>query len=343
MRKWLSILLFIPLLAIAGKDVNFNRVVVFGDSLSDTGNLWSTDGHVLPKSPPYFHGHFSNGKMWDERFYAHYFPGRSDFADYNYAVGGAGAYWSLSAPLPYTTNMEITNYFDSHDNHDNTKVLYVLWIGANNYLRLKHYSGSTSTEVVHAIKKQLERLIDHGGNKFLVPGLPLMGITPDARENHKMDILNRMTEEHNQKLEEMLADMRQAHPDFTFVSFDAAGYLRDVLADPEKFGIRHLVDACYTGGYTFKPSNKDMQEYAFANLAQSPIGAGQLSMETVTSNPSLNAALKVGMYYERFGAHELNCDDFLFWDHVHPSTHAHEYLAEYVINTVDKAGLVAVQ
>ena len=38
----------------------FSELVVFGDSLSDTGNLYAASGG-FPPSPPYFDGNFSNG------------------------------------------------------------------------------------------------------------------------------------------------------------------------------------------------------------------------------------------------------------------------------------------
>src|SRR5262245_37490212 len=61
-------LYLVPVLAVA---VPFREVVVFGDSLSDTGNVFTVTEPVLaeaiPVSPPYFQGRFSNGPVWVER------------------------------------------------------------------------------------------------------------------------------------------------------------------------------------------------------------------------------------------------------------------------------------
>src|SRR6266536_3488274 len=55
----------VPVLAAAGP---FREVLVFGDSLSDTGNVLAVTEPVLaeaiPISPPYFQGRFSNGPVW---------------------------------------------------------------------------------------------------------------------------------------------------------------------------------------------------------------------------------------------------------------------------------------
>ena len=46
-------------------DAPFSEIVVFGDSLSDTGNLNLASGGVFA-GPPYFSGRFSNGPVWVE-------------------------------------------------------------------------------------------------------------------------------------------------------------------------------------------------------------------------------------------------------------------------------------
>ena len=43
---------------------SYDRLVVFGDSLSANGNLYAISGQ--PTSPPYFPGRFSNGPVFPE-------------------------------------------------------------------------------------------------------------------------------------------------------------------------------------------------------------------------------------------------------------------------------------
>lgn len=43
---------------------NFSQFYVFGDSLSDTGNVFNASGGLIPPDPPYSQGRFSNGDIW---------------------------------------------------------------------------------------------------------------------------------------------------------------------------------------------------------------------------------------------------------------------------------------
>src|SRR5687767_14594773 len=80
----LTAILFAPIRSEA-KDVPFERIIVLGDSLSDTGNFFELSGGFPP--PPYFEGRASNGRLWVE-YLADGF-GMSIPAGDNFAVYGA--------------------------------------------------------------------------------------------------------------------------------------------------------------------------------------------------------------------------------------------------------------
>ena len=61
-----------------------NRIVAFGDSLSDTSNTFNGSQWIFPNSNSWFLGHFSNGLVWTE-----YLANAKNLPLYNWAVGGA--------------------------------------------------------------------------------------------------------------------------------------------------------------------------------------------------------------------------------------------------------------
>ncbi|CEG55512.1 Phosphatidylcholine-sterol acyltransferase (fragment) [Legionella fallonii LLAP-10] len=118
-------------------------MVIFGDSISDTGNLYRFMWNKLPISPPYYQGRFSNGPLWIEQLYSSYSP--QDYVDgfQNYAVGGTGAVFSYKQNLPFTFGREVSDYLYWNTYGKKATTLYTIWIGANNYL-----NGPTNIESI---------------------------------------------------------------------------------------------------------------------------------------------------------------------------------------------------
>src|SRR5512137_1549299 len=79
----------------------FTGLTFFGDSLTDTGNVFVASGGSTPP-PPYFNGRFSNGPVWAESLATGLgFPTSSNAAllgGNNYAFGGARITASGSVP-----------------------------------------------------------------------------------------------------------------------------------------------------------------------------------------------------------------------------------------------------
>jgi phospholipase/lecithinase/hemolysin len=63
----------------------FDKIVFFGDSLSDNGNFYNFVLGYMPKSPPYFNGRFANGPTWAEHVEKYFFD-KSYVVGLNYAV-----------------------------------------------------------------------------------------------------------------------------------------------------------------------------------------------------------------------------------------------------------------
>lgn len=324
----------------------FDTMVIFGDSLSDNGNLYNFMWHTLPVSPPYYLGHFSNGELWAEQLYRSYFPTDYVTGFQNYAVGGAGAVLSYKQYLPYTLTMELNNYFYWHTYGKKDTTLYALWIGGNNYLNAPYNEESITESVVNAIGGAIERLIKGGGTKFLIANLPDLAKTPYAKESKKQDLFSRLTRLHNDKLAKKINDLRTQYPEITLVYFDVYSFFNKGLEQASDWGFTHISEPCYLGGYIGwltkqEPSEQKLKDF----YSQKDPNFQTMDWALIKNNPQLKEAATASYLYQLLPAKNqeeaLHCEEYVFWDRIHPSTKAHTYIAEQARVLLDEAGLRA--
>ena len=148
---------------------NFQRLVVFGDSLSDNGNSFVSVGRP---QPPYYKGRWTNGANWVDYFSyfssvnRHFLPATAYLENRgtNFAVAG-----SDSALLAG----QIGTYLATTGGRAFANDLYVIWIGANDFLQ-----GLSARNTVSDIEAGLVSLRGAGAKNFLVINLPDISLTP---------------------------------------------------------------------------------------------------------------------------------------------------------------------
>lgn len=279
----------IMLLTATANATTINKVYIFGDSLSDNGNLYALSGQIIP-AKPYFNGHFSNGLIWPELLMEKLQMSQSQLEDY--AFGGAETH----SQMPPGLLIQAENYLSEHAQAD-PDGLYVVWIGANNYIYNPESVEENIAVTIGDIKTVVSQLAERGARHFLVPNIPDIGITPWA---HKEDSVRQSLEfskhmheislQHNDELKIMLAELREGFAnngqDVDILEFDIFTYLSQAIANPESFGINNVVDSCFDGGLFGEEGS------------------------TLCDDPNSH----------------------LFWDFVHPTTKIHGYIAEYINN-----------
>lgn len=185
---------------------DYSRIVVFGDSLSDTGNVaylaHEQYGVYAPGFYPtlgldYTKGRFTDGAetipaaqnyegVWIEQLAAQ-MPSRPEIKDsldggtnyaYGFATTGNGTsplcFESLCVPVE-NIGQQITDYLSTHPKIDN-HTLVVIWGGADDLL-----SATSVNDIVDAAVREtfnIQRLIQAGATQILVPNLPPLGLTP---------------------------------------------------------------------------------------------------------------------------------------------------------------------
>lgn len=340
-------------LAAIAADNRFDTMVIFGDSMSDNGNLYRYTLHLLPNSPPYYRGHFSNGQLWVEYLYDSYFPSTYKKGFQDYAVGGAGAVLSRKGILPVTLAMEVNDYLYWHTYGHIESSLFTIWVGANNYLKAPDNVEELTSEVVKAISMAIERLIAKGGNKFLLANLPDLTRMPIAKNNSNAMLLNYLTLAHNRKLAVLIDKLRAKYPNCVFIYFDTYAFVNQSIDKAADYGFDNISDPCYLGRYagwlamlhaqqTITPNNETLHQYL---QQQSPTLTKEQWL-MIKTNPDLREAALTGYRYSllplALQTQKLQCDNYVFWDKVHPTTMMHKLIAEQIKLQIRKAGLLAV-
>jgi phospholipase/lecithinase/hemolysin len=171
-------------------DRRFDQLVVFGDSLSDTGNLSKGLGGKFPPSPPFFNGRFSDGPLWLE----YLAPELGISQVINFAVGGSTTGRSNIASL-LAAGQDLGKLPGVLDQIDlfagqlaasgapkaNPNALYVVWGGANDFLSLPPDPLGAIQSVLASIgnvAQAVTTLAGLGAKTILVPNLPDLGVTP---------------------------------------------------------------------------------------------------------------------------------------------------------------------
>lgn len=268
----------------------FSNLYVFGDSLSDTGNVSLATGGSVPNAP-YYAGRFSNGPNYVDDLGAKLglsaLPSRAGGT--NYANGGARTN-SHFLGQPFGILGQVNNYVSSLSADPNA--LYVVFGGANDIqdaiaASISNFGAAQSlvTAAVNNIDTALRNLANDGAKQFLVPNTPDLSIVPRVSMlgiPSLSFVVNLFATQFNTLLDSKL-DTLQIDLGVNITRFDTFSVLNDVVANPGNFGFTNVTDPCYTG---------DDKNFT---------GGG-----TVCSNP----------------------DQYAFWDTIHPTAQLHQILAD---------------
>lgn len=270
--------------ALAQAGPMFSNLVVFGDSLSDTGNTRNVVGAnsgLLANLAGYgSNGRFSNGILWHETMAnvigeapatASRVAGANNW---NYAYGGARVDNATGASTgvlrqyaDYTTRVGAAGA--------DPNALFVLWAGGNDARDLVG-NASPLTGIGNSIaglQGIISGLIGQGATSFMVPNLPDLGKIPENRGSSREASATNVSVLWN----EALLDMLMGFADQADIYFlDVYSIFNDVIDKPATYGFTNTTGQCRSLGF-----------FGF------------------TENSCANAS------------------QWVFWDAIHPTTAAH--------------------
>jgi phospholipase/lecithinase/hemolysin len=209
----------------------YSAVFVYGDSLSDNGNLYGVSG--IPPAP-YYNGRFSNGPVAVEQLAAQLGAPLSDFAWGGATTGignsgDGGSQTSLGAfGLPGMLS-ELAAYPVPPALISSS--LFVVWGGANDF-----EAGGSVTNAITDINAIVASLQASGATHILVPGLPDLGLTP---EFYGDAAATAFSQQFNQGLQSTLPS--------GVVYSDLYSLLNLVTQNPGAYGLTDVTTPCFNG------------------------------------------------------------------------------------------------
>lgn len=299
----------LPLKAAAA---TFSQLFVFGDSLSDTGNLFNASGETAPpENLGYFNGRVSNGPNWIDYLaqdlnlstptpVLDVLDGISPTDGINFAFSGATSETAntIDSQLPgLQQQIGLSTIAPSDPN-----ALYIVWIGANDYLPTTSPSFTPFTSpqtTVANIAGAVTALAGVGAKNIIVANLPNLGQTPIANGLNPFSPIPVPPDTSTR-----LNDLTEAHNALLATTLDS-------------------LDA------SLKSQNVNLISLDINSLFQEVTNPATSPFTNVTDPCILN----------------LSCTDpnqFLFWDGSHPTTAGHKLIGEFAFDRLQGNGVQSV-
>ncbi len=251
----------------------YTSIVVFGDSLSDTGNVaYLTHDKYGVRIPgpdaDYTDGRFTDGAdtlppaekyfgVWIEQLAAK-MPSKPEIKDSldggtDYAYGfattgsGTGAFtFGPSDSLSVNVNnigQQITDYLATHPKI-NDKTLFIVWGGAIDVL----YATSQDNVIDAGINQTLniQRLIDAGATQFIVPNLPPLGLVPRLNGSSTTSIpATEASVLYNTVLGSGIALLYEFNHDkrLQISQLDVFALFNKIVANPSDYSLENIADS----------------------------------------------------------------------------------------------------
>ena len=245
--------------ASAANAQTYNRLVVFGDSLSDNGNLYAVTGGTQPLSPPYYQGRFSNGPVFTELLgfnAGRYAAGAPVTGSVNYAFGGARTDSALSPP---GMRNQLAAYVAGGGTFGANDLVSILG-GANNIFQAIPAAGvspsptGAMTPVVLGAVSDINFLVNQvataGAGTVLVTNLPRLGITPQFNQGPgapAAPLADFAGQSFNSALLTSLTATAAAQANTNIILMDLYKISDPLAANPGAFGLTNVTDACFNG------------------------------------------------------------------------------------------------
>jgi phospholipase/lecithinase/hemolysin len=281
----------------------YSAFYVFGDSLSDVGNVFAATGGAEPASP-YANGQFSNGPIWAQDLSQSLGlgvlgPSLLGGTDYAFGLATTSNPSTESTVVP-TLTQQLGTFLAGAGGIAPSSALYSVWIGSNDLLNILD-SGTTGLPALaeaqaaaQSAATDIGTLITRGARNILVPLVPDLGVTPAAIAAGAGAAGTALTQIYNAALEADIGGLGSV-PGLDVTYLDTFSLIDQAVADPGAFGFTNVTAPCYVGPLTGGGSVcADPNLYLFWDMDH-PTAAAHAGIAALVPEPGTMGVLAAGL------------------------------------------------
>ena len=232
---------------------SYDRLVVFGDSLSDNGNLFAFTGGTQPPAPFYFNGRFSDGRVFTELLGFDLTGFGTTSGSVNYAFGGARTDAAMNPP---GMQVQLQAYLGAGGTFGSNDLVSILG-GANNIFQAIQVVATTpladpigyltleATDAAAEVTGLVNAVAGAGAGTVLVSNLPSLAATPQFRGGPAQNLAGGATAAFNGALRQGLFAAAAANSNSNIILMDLETASAFFAANPGLFGVSNATDACF--------------------------------------------------------------------------------------------------
>ncbi len=258
---------------------DYSKLVMFGDSMSDTHRLFEISKALYGKgfpAPPSYQGRVCDGPVAVE-----YLANKLKLPLQNYAFAGATSSYDSLLLLPLGVLTQVNEYLNNNavvptittvpvlstvllklpgTGRADPKALHMIWTGPDDFYRPNiGMNSATAQSALGNIKQSVHTLYAAGARYFFIPLMPDLSLTPSARNHETVkpgytQTAREMSDLFAGMLSQALAELRLRYPAAHIMSHDTLGFMRREFTRVRAEG-KILDQACRSGGFdivTFK-------------------------------------------------------------------------------------------
>ena len=236
----------------------FQQMIVFGDSLSDTGNDFIATSGLIPPPGAYGNGRFTDGTdslpstsilgVWHEQLSAKLgFPaagpslaGGTDFAFGGAETGVSSTYFGQTVPGVASQ----LQFFLNGKTSVPSNALYVFWAGANNLLDAGSANAvnAAAPQAISDLAAEIGTLASVGAKYFLWVDMAPLDQTPAGKNSPLQSALQTASVDFNTQFVAAVPALESKYAGISITPVDVYGLYLNILSNPSSYGLSNVTD-----------------------------------------------------------------------------------------------------